>query len=311
MLPNPLTADVVARILGPHSVTVLDVGARYGASTAWWRLPALAKLVGFDPSAEECESLRQAVVPGQQEQYVPVGLGRRTGARRLFMTKEPGCSSIHRPHAELIERFPVLSCMTVVNEQEIDVTTLDAWAEQTGTADIRFIKLDTQGSELEILRGAERVLADCVGLEVEVEFSELYEGQPLFADVDQFLRQQGFMLWRLGDLCHYAEATSPVKTGHERAYYGGLDTLTEAGNGRLFWGNAVYFRDYAKFGASQENVRRVLILACLLSARGDLSAAAACLRRILDWGAPGLPTHLIDELRLASSAISEQLIPPA
>lgn len=304
MRSNPLTPDVLARILGRHSVTVVDVGARFGASSAWWRLHPLAKLVGFEPSADECERLRQSVAGGRQERYVPVALGREQCHVKMYRTVEPGCSSVFRPLSELIARYPVLSCITLAEEVEIEVTPLDAWAESTHTTDIRFIKLDTQGSELAILRGAERVLAGCVGLEVEVEFSSLYEGQPLFGDVDQFLRSQGFVLWRLGDLCHYSEATSSSATCTEEAYYGGLNTSTAAGNGRLFWGNAVYFRDYEGFAPSEENTRRLLVLAGLLSARGDLAAAANCVRRFLGWGAPGIPGDLIAELRSASQALA-------
>ena len=53
---------------------------------------------------------------------------------------------------------------------------------------VDFIKLDTQGSELDILHGAGSLLDNCSGLQLEVMFSPLYEGQPLFADVDAYLR---------------------------------------------------------------------------------------------------------------------------
>ena len=308
MLPNPFTADLIARILGLHSITVVDVGARFGAETAWWRLHPLAKLVGFEPAMDECERLRSSVGEGRQEQYIPIGLGKMAGVSRLFRTVEPGCSSIYRSRADLIERYPILSCMKVVAEEEIEVTTLDAWADATGTTDIRFIKLDTQGSELDILQGAERVLADCVGVEVEVEFSPMYAGMPVFADVDRYLRAQGFCLWRVNDLCHYAETTSQAKTCYERAYYGGIDTLTAAGNGRLFWGNAVYFRDYAEFASSVEGVRRLLVLACLLGARGDLSGAVSCVRRVLDWHSPGLSGESVDDLRTAAGTLLQQIV---
>jgi len=40
-------------------------------------------------------------------------------------------------------------------------------------------------------------LNNVVGIEVEVEFSELYEKQPLFNDVDNFIRDKGFELFDL------------------------------------------------------------------------------------------------------------------
>jgi len=285
MTSHQLTAENLSRTLGRYSITVVDVGARFGAEAAWWRLDPLAKLVGFEPDPDECRRLTEsATLAGRNERYVPLGLGSRSGSARLFQTANPGCASLYKPRGELIARFPVLSCMTPAGVQEIELTTLDEWANRAHTTDIRFLKLDTQGSELHVLQGATRVLSECVGLEVEAEFSELYEGQPLFADVDRFLRAQGFVLWRLGDLCHYAEVTSDAVTFREDAYYGGRSVSTEAGNGRLFWGNAVYFRDYLQFDRSEESARRLLTLACLFSARGDRVAAAACVERLSKWG---------------------------
>ena len=56
-----------------------------------------------------------------------------------------------------------------------------------------FLSLDTQGSELEILKGAEDLLYKyLVGIVTEVEFHELYEKQPLFGDLCNYLKKQNF-----------------------------------------------------------------------------------------------------------------------
>lgn len=68
-----------------------------------------------------------------------------------------------------------------------------ALAETLGERTVDAIKLDTQGSELDILRGASRALSSCTLIEIEVEFNPIYEGQNLFCDVDRFLRDRGFV----------------------------------------------------------------------------------------------------------------------
>ena len=61
--------------------------------------------------------------------------------------------------------------------------------------DVDFVKLGTQGSELNILQGAATILKQSVfGHEIEVCFNELYQGTPLFSDIDLFVRQFGFDL---------------------------------------------------------------------------------------------------------------------
>src|SRR6202042_1260759 len=69
-----------------------------------------------------------------------------------------------------------------------------------------FIKLDTQGTELEILRGSPEAVAHALMVEAEVEFTSIYEGQPLFHDVAQFMHQNGFELLYLNRVFQTREA---------------------------------------------------------------------------------------------------------
>jgi hypothetical protein len=85
--------------------------------------------------------------------------------------------------------------MEVVSIADIDTVRLDDVAEiREQGCDL--LKLDTQGSEAEILTHAKRTLERCLVIQCEVEFVPLYEDQPLFADVDRLLRGHGFMLHR-------------------------------------------------------------------------------------------------------------------
>ncbi|MBN8519198.1 MAG: FkbM family methyltransferase, partial [Candidatus Accumulibacter sp.] len=55
-----------------------------------------------------------------------------------------------------------------------------------------FVKIDVQGSELAVFQNGLRALSGTLLIQTEVEFVELYKGQPMFADVDSFLRGAGF-----------------------------------------------------------------------------------------------------------------------
>jgi FkbM family methyltransferase len=276
-LPVP-TAEVVARVLGQRITTVVDVGARWGMQDAWYRIPPLARLVGFEPDQEECARLnRQARQHGEiDHRYVPKALGSHTGPATLHVTADPACSSLYEPDPQLPDRYPGLNVIRLRGRQPVVLTTLEEWARTEDVRDVAFIKLDTQGAELDILRGAGSLLDTCLGVEAEVLFSPLYLGQPLFADVDVFLRGRGFTLWRLGSLAHYAERPSGTLRGQEVAYFDGTPANYRTGDGRLTWANAVYFRDYA--GGDLDG-RQLLLLAVLLHAAGDADAACASLER--------------------------------
>ena len=56
------------------------------------------------------------------------------------------------------------------------------------------MKIDTQGSEYEILKGGKNVINNSIGFEIEIEFKEIYLNQPLFNEVNQFLLSNNFIL---------------------------------------------------------------------------------------------------------------------
>ena len=108
------------------------------------------------------------------------------------------------------------------------IETLDDVLAGAGIEGVDFVKLDTQGSELPILQGASRTLEQFVfGIEVEVELNVVYEGQPLFGDVDTFLRRYEY------ELQEFALRTWRRYSG--RGLEGG-------GRGQAVWGDALYLK---------------------------------------------------------------------
>ena len=120
-------------------------------------------------------------------------------------------------------------------KQETMVTqSLDDLAVSLDLPQCDFLSLDTQGSELDILQSAVGTLRNCVGLQLEVAFAEVYKGQPLFSDVDKFLRSQGFDFIRFKEFQEYAPLVNGVEIRGEKLQ---------------FFADAVYFR-------SPENLRK-------------------------------------------------------
>jgi hypothetical protein len=85
------------------------------------------------------------------------------------------------------------------------------------------------------LRHATATLADVAVVQCEVEFVQIYEGQPLMADVDAFMRSQGFGLLRF--TTQKGLPINPVR----------LATDPSRGISQLVWADAVYVRDYRQF----------------------------------------------------------------
>ena len=116
------------------------------------------KFIGFEPDSEEYERLSANAKPGFR--HSNAGVGGRDEQRTLYVTRNPGCASLLQPNYALTSRLQ--GCgpeLEVVEQRRIDVVSLNSFLPQFGVNGIDFLDLDTQGSELEILRGAEHFLS--------------------------------------------------------------------------------------------------------------------------------------------------------
>lgn len=259
-------------------LVVLDVGCRWGFEEKWKALGSHVQLIGFDADAAECQALRERPDTGGVR-YVAASLGAAPGPARLFLTREPACSSLYPPDPELIAERSELECTSLVSAVEVELTTLDAWTAGAGVGSVDVIKLDTQGSELDILRGAEQTLGSVRALEIEVELNPIYQGQPLFGDVDRFLRERGFVLWRLGHLVHYGlpGGVSDIPM-EDRQFFDSQPVELAGRGGQLFWAHAYYVRREMALGPSAGSQQAAVRDACIAKALGFDDLAAHALR---------------------------------
>lgn len=185
--------DSIARLLTDHRLHVVDIGARGGWPPRWVPWRQWVTLIGFEPDCDEWARLTRS--SSAHEMYIQRALYREDAEVVFYHTRDPNCSSLYPPNHELVARLrPDYDRMDVIGSEPILATTLDRALEDSGRTSVEFIKLDTQGSELDILIGGRRTIGgDVLGIEVEVEFLPLYKDQPLFADVHRFLATNGFV----------------------------------------------------------------------------------------------------------------------
>jgi FkbM family methyltransferase len=226
-----------------RQIVIVDIGCRWGFAEKFITDDALFQVFGFDPDIEECSRLSLRY-DARSVSVVPIALAGTPGRRTLFVTQEPACSSLLRPDPHLTTTYPALACARLVSTVEVDTTTLDDWAAENDIQHIDYMKIDTQGTELEILTGGARILNSVRCLEVEVEFNPIYLGQPVFSDVDMFLRSQGFVLWKLTNQVHYSRNGAPNQPiGDDAIFYDDRQKIDHAiFGGQLYWANALYIR---------------------------------------------------------------------
>jgi hypothetical protein len=114
----------------------------------------------------------------------------------------------------------------VEKELPIPIVTLDSELKRLGSVG-DFIKADVQGYELEVLRGGTEALSTSIGCELEVCFIELYKNQPLFSEIDQWMRSKGFFLADL-ERVWWRRAAAPIEIQQR---------------GSLVYGDAIYLKN--------------------------------------------------------------------
>jgi FkbM family methyltransferase len=214
------------------SIKVVDIGANPIDGTPPYA-PLLAaghtSVVGFEPNREALAVLNAR--KGANETYLPlvVADGR---PRKLHYCASPGMTSLLEPNRAVLSLFRGFSEWgAVIRTEEVDTVRLDDVAE---TAGLDLLKIDIQGAELMVLENAVARLAGTLVVHTEVEFLPMYVGQPLFSDVDQFLRRQGFVLHRFNPLV--SRVVGPLAADSDP--YEGLN--------QLLWADAVYVRDFQR-----------------------------------------------------------------
>jgi FkbM family methyltransferase len=184
----------LARIPLRRGDTVIDVGANVGDFTecALAYQPWLV-IHAFEPIPEAFETLarRFGRYPGFRANQV--ALGTCLGQRRFHVSRYAEASSFFPLGQELLEGVYGLDYAT---EKSIDVTVekLETYCDAQRIREIRLLKLDVQGAEVEVLEGAGAALGRTDYVYTEAQFRELYRGAPLFDETFRFLHRHGFEL---------------------------------------------------------------------------------------------------------------------
>ncbi len=216
-------------------IVALDVGASdldgEPPYSIWLDDPAFS-LVGFEPSRGEYEKLKTINRGRAKVSYLPYALGDGNRAE-LKICRAPGMTSLLEPDFAVLEKIHGFAEWSQVLERvSIDTRRLDDLAE-IDSAD--YIKLDIQGSELRVLENGTRILDTTSCVHLEVNFVPFYREQPLFAELDQFLRSRGYLFHRFTSII--SRAFPPLMVN--RDIYRGIS--------QQLWSDAIYFRPFSEF----------------------------------------------------------------
>tara|TARA_B100000674_G_scaffold495476_1_gene523047 strand:- start:44 stop:1024 length:981 start_codon:yes stop_codon:yes gene_type:complete len=167
---------------------LIDVGSAKGMQSRWAKIKNLVFSYGFEPDEGAREKLSQKnVFEGGGNTDSPYALSHKREKIELNILKKPSHSSVLEPNNNFINLYPERNPKGFELDHKVSVDAIDLDSLEMEAKD--FMKIDVQGYELNVLRGSEESLKEILGLEIEIEFSELYKNQCSFEEIKTFLSQ--------------------------------------------------------------------------------------------------------------------------
>jgi FkbM family methyltransferase len=172
---------------------VLDVGASDGRYARHLRmLGYVGQIVSFEPVPESYEKLTVAAAGDDLWSARRIALGAEKATRELKVLRAAGGEAVF---SSLLEpRWPQQEPPETVG---IEVERLDAAAANLLASVVNprvFLKIDTQGYDVEVVRGAAGILDHVVALQCEVSVVPIYEEMPHYTEALAYYESLGFAL---------------------------------------------------------------------------------------------------------------------
>ena len=176
--------------LDHHQVDlVIDIGANDGRYVseirkAGWQ----GHIVSFEPLPSAFTRLQQTLLTDSKWKGYQLGLGNENAMLEMNVHEMDVLSSF-------LEKIETFDNSTTI---EVPVKRADEILDEVLSGRSRpFVKMDTQGFEMEILKGFGGRTKDVVGWQLEMCIEPLYQNQPRIEEIIDHMRSIGFTLWRV------------------------------------------------------------------------------------------------------------------
>ena len=193
-----LNTDASKRLFA-ESINYADIGARDGLLDFLEPFEQILKKIFFEPDFEEFTKM-QLKYSNQEAKVINAAISDSNSVKTLYLTKKRGGSSLLHPSGNMIGLMAIgsegISRFTVEKTVDIETRRLDDVVKYEEIK-IELLKIDTQGSEFEILSalGKHRPFLICA----ECATTEIYKGQKTLFAVGSLLENLGYFPLHLMD----------------------------------------------------------------------------------------------------------------
>jgi len=155
----------------PEKAVIFDVGANVGNYTdLLLEVMPHARVFLFEPNRKVFTVLEERMCRYKGATLENTGLGSGGDVRgKLYSYAEIAHSELGTAHKEALAMYEVAD---TIEEMEIELTTVDAYCDAHGIEEMGLLKIDVEGYELEVLKGARAMLAKNAIAFIQFEFNE-------------------------------------------------------------------------------------------------------------------------------------------
>jgi hypothetical protein len=206
---------------------LMDVGSA-GTSPAVWRpIAAASTLIGFEPDARNPDPsfgrnfaraipVNRAVVPNDADD-----------AADFILAEYPSCSSMLEADMVSLGSFAFRDHFKPVRRVSVQATSLNRVVADHGLAGINWLKVDSQGLDLRILKSLSAGNLDrLLAVDIEPGLIDAYKQEDLFPECHSWLKSNGFWMAELAYQTHVKIRPETV----ERLKAAGYDRRTMLSN---------------------------------------------------------------------------------
>lgn len=169
---------------------VVDIGANEGAFSAGvLTIAPSAEIIAAEPGPAPRARLEARLGNLPNVRILDVAVSDQSGVATFHLTAHDHNSSLHAPRSEMQDT--VDAGWAPAGEVQVRTVTLD---ELVADRAVDVLKIDVQGSEMDVLRGGDRTLAEARAVLLEMNFASQYEGDATFNTLHAEMDRRGYSL---------------------------------------------------------------------------------------------------------------------
>ena len=184
----------VSKLLGEKKLVALDIGAQGGffnASIFSKKYNFFFDLIAVEPIPEEAKKLED-----KNYKVISKGLWSENCKKKFYVLgKRSGSSSMYKPDSNVLNLYnfnkKYFHIFDITDEIDIECTTIKESLNKFEVNNLDFLKIDTQGSELEILKGIGQYFP--LLMKIEAQIIPMYTDVPSWGELVNYLEKMNYM----------------------------------------------------------------------------------------------------------------------